>query len=630
MSKFEILDEYKDYKNKKGLVRSFDSDKKSIFRFISLKLFSKKYSEKLYKMFGITEDVKQIEALFYLGEKKVKNALKDKDINAEKFNKLVSGDEKICVSKDVQNYILKNVRYGILFNRATGLNISDIECFSVVSTTDIMEKSMLDILDEQNITKEKIKDVYDKYVDEILDEYMQDIELKNDTTLTFKDGILGMGGLQDHTKALSKEELNKIMLDLFNNENLKDFERNVSVGITHKITELIGVYNFDNLMKNPNYIKKEISTGIFNDISVKGKKYTTSQKEERVTLYNVWDQDTFEKKDNLDILRKRLLDELECKKITPDLTKKIKENVNIIDSISSKSIDKIKENADLYKDKLDELYLDYEIMSRENIIESIYDPSLDNNEIITDNLSEPLLLHFFQVDKKPIPLNKYLEDVKKKICDRNGVSIEYFDKIKGAKEELESAKKMYEIESNNYITNETVSSEAIGQVGTFDKRYVVDNSNQLSCMCVDSKDLLDQRIIRGKVALGFSKKTLSPDLIATISDKNIHSNKNINYVESKNNFSDFSSSLKELVNDDRKQENNEIVMFRNTEEATLKPSYIMYIGHDKLDSPKESEQLELIKKTLKESGINAPLKIFDGYTIRQKEKNVENKDINQR
>ncbi len=46
--------------------------------------------------------------------------------------------------------------------------------------------------------------------------------------------------------------------------------------------------------------------------------------------------------------------------------------------------------------------------------------------------------------------------------------------------------------------------------------------------------------IRGQITLGFfQEKTLSPELIATTSNKNIHSNKGIDYVESNNEFEDF-------------------------------------------------------------------------------------------
>ena len=63
------------------------------------------------------------------------------------------------------------------------------------------------------------------------------------------------------------------------------------------------------------------------------------------------------------------------------------------------------------------------------------------------------------------------------------------------------------------------------------------------------------------------------------------------------------------------------MLFRNSCEVSLKPSYVMYIGNDKLDSVVESENIELIKKQMKESGLEVPLVIFDRYSIREKIKN---------
>ena len=104
-----------------------------------------------------------------------------------------------------------------------------------------------------------------------------------------------------------------------------------------------------------------------------------------------------------------------------------------------------------------------------------------------------------------------------------------------------------------------------------------------------------------------------------MSNRNIHSNKGIDYVESNNPFEDFSASYDELVADEKRVgDNTEVVLFRNSYEASLKPSYVMYIGNDKLDSVVEKENIELIKKQMKESGLDVPFIILDRYSIREK------------
>ena len=49
----------------------------------------------------------------------------------------------------------------------------------------------------------------------------------------------------------------------------------------------------------------------------------------------------------------------------------------------------------------------------------------------------------------------------------------------------------------------------------------------------------------------------------------------------------------------------------------------MYIGNDKLDSIIEKGNIRLIKKQMKESGLDVPLVIFDRYSIKEKIKNNE-------
>ena len=164
----------------------------------------------------------------------------------------------------------------------------------------------------------------------------------------------------------------------------------------------------------------------------------------------------------------------------------------------------------------------------------------------------------------------------------------------------------------------------VGQVGSFDTSYITNTSNQLCAMIVKPKEILNGNGIRGQIALGFSKETLSPELIAMISNKNIHSNKGINYVESSNPFEDFSASYDELVSDEKKiGGNTEVVLFRNSYECSLKPSYVMYVGNDKLESTVENEKIELVRKQMKELGLEIPLVIFDRYSIKEKMKNNE-------
>ena len=186
-------------------------------------------------------------------------------------------------------------------------------------------------------------------------------------------------------------------------------------------------------------------------------------------------------------------------------------------------------------------------------------------------------------------------------------------------EEKEKLKSTYEGAQSLYIPSKSLDMVGIGQMGDFDTRYITNTSNQQSAMIVTAKDIAKGYGTRGNIALGFSKTTLTPDLIATISNKNIHSNKGIDYVESNNQFQDFSASYADLTNpENRDIRNNEVVLFRNTSESSLKPSYVMYISQSNdLSSGEERKNINTIKEQMKNAGLDVPIVIFEKTRINQ-------------
>lgn len=62
------------------------------------------------------------------------------------------------------------------------------------------------------------------------------------------------------------------------------------------------------------------------------------------------------------------------------------------------------------------------------------------------------------------------------------------------------------------------------------------------------------------------------------------------------------------------------MLFRNADMASLKPSYVMYIANEKLNSEKEIQGIEELKEQMKEVGLDVPLVIIDRYSILEKMK----------
>ena len=264
---------------------------------------------------------------------------------------------------------------------------------------------------------------------------------------------------------------------------------------------------------------------------------------------------------------------------------------------------------------MDSIFTDYEVANREDIINNVYTPPNQEMVIISDISQMPsgAMLHFFNPDSKMFAFDDYVQDLEEQRSQELGKAFHF------SEEEKEKLKSTYEGAQDHYIPSRSLDMVGLGQMGDFDTRYITNTSNQQSAMIVTAKDIAKGYGTRGNIALGFSKTTLTPDLIATISNKNIHSNKGIDYVESNNQFQDFSASYADLTNPkNRDIRNNEVVLFRNTFESSLKPSYVMYISQSNdLSSEEERKNINTIKEQMKNAGLDVPMVIFEKARINQ-------------
>lgn len=411
--------------------------------------------------------------------------------------------------------------------------------------------------------------------------------------------------IEDHVKIYTKEELQTILDKFFNKEKFEEKEKFVLMGVLQKYAELIDTYKYSNLIKYSDYVKKELELGIFEDIIVKGKTYTNNERKQLVKLSQKWSRDTLNKYQNLELLKTRML--------TLPTNKHIEHRIGKITEILKMDLEEIISCSETIKKEIDEVFLYYEAQNREDIINRVYNPE-NKDEIVVDNLSklgDGALLHFFG----PYSIIFSFEDYIRKL------ETNYNRKF--TNEEKNAAKDKFKVMSNNYIVNQSVPMIAIGQLNEF-YRYSVDVHNQLSSMFITAEDIYKMKGIRGNLALGFSKKTLEPEQIATISNKNIHSNKNIENIETENDFKDLSATYDELLNKEENEPNTEIVMYRNTDLTTLKPSYVFYISYQDINSKHERSNIEIYKEQMKCAGLNVPFVIFDNYTIKKElEKEIE-------
>lgn len=616
------IDEYKRYKNprySRELIAS-NNKNRNIFKYVQAKSLGRKYGEALYRHFKVMDDVESYEYLINLfGKKNIERALaNEKSTTAQVADKLFKAGNIENFNEIQANYVLKNMMNCIAFNRATNLNLSENQLGINPETfrrKSLNNKSMIDILKENNVTKDIIKEIYNIYGEEIISCYNGDAYLRNKTILKLDgkyENTSAVGGLQDHVTYYSEEDFNLIFQKYFNNEELSETEQYILIGLLAKESDLIGTYTIKHLRESSEYIKSEINVGIFDDIVISGKRYTNEERKKIATLCKGWNKDDLNRYNNLGLLRHRL----------NSLSKKqnVLKTIYTIDEILLKPLDEIVVKSNEILDFMDYAFMEYEIENRNQVVEKVYNPEKKQEIVITDfsQMNTAAMLHFFNPNRTMSNFDAYVKDLEEKRSKQLGKRFEF------SENEKEAMLLQYQAKENQYITNYAIDFEVIGQVGSFDTRYITNTSNQLCTMVVTPKEIFEGNGIRGQIALGFSKETLSPELIATISDKNIHSNKGIDYVESNNSFKDFSVSYDELVSDEKRfGDNTEVVLFRNSYESSLKPSYVMYVGNDKLESGVEKENIELIKKQMKELGLEVPLVIFDRYSIRKKMKNNE-------
>lgn len=487
--------------------------------------------------------------------------------------------------------------------QTTELNIADF--MHGINPREIYRNSsdcLINIFYREKITKKKLENLFNSYGEKILIEYLNDLYIRNKSILTRN----SYGIMEDHVNIYDEKKLGDIIKKYFKDEDLSEEEEYILMGIFQKCAEMLDVYKYRNMMKYEKYVKAEINLGIFQNIVVEGKKYRNKERKTLVKLAMVWNRDTLSKYENLELLKDRFM-------ALPNGAK-FKEE---IENIQNMEYQRIIKNSNIVKKAIERLYLEYEVSNRQAIINNAYMPvKSENKDVIIDDLSkmeEGAILHFFGIYTKVFSLENYLYKLEK----------EYGRKL--SPDEKKSARKSFESKSNTFITHNSVNMKAIGE-SINGEIYNVNTSNQLSCMLIKFENILKMQGTRGNLALGFSKDTLSPELIATISNKNIHSNKNIEYIETENDFKDFSCNYEELLNMDSEETNTELVMFRNIDLASLKPSYILYISYKDLQSESEKRNIEVCKEKMKEAGLDVPLVIFDTYTMNKKIKEKENEE----
>lgn len=275
--------------------------------------------------------------------------------------------------------------------------------------------------------------------------------------------------------------------------------------------------------------------------------------------------------------------------------------------------------------ELEEIYLEYEVLYRKDLIDNLYIPQDEVTIIENYKDMKPQLLHQFIRNPEKFK-NMEIKKLKEKIISER-TDTNTSDEL--TTEEKQRFEKMYTtIEANldpykvNYTTdgNGTSYSDSFGL-----DAYHSDTTNQISASVFEGEEFIRSNYV-GILGIGFNRETLSPEAIAISSNQYLTTNKGINNLEynEEKEFYSMSAPFSELV---KSNGESEIVMHRRGLDFDTKASYI-FATIDSSDKDSTNRIMQEIEKMRKKEGLKVV--IYDLNKIRESYEKDMKKENNER
>ena len=499
------------------------------------------------------------------------------------INKSKNGDE---FSTNIIDYLKLKGRNAyansLLIGNVTGKYNFNSFCY------DSVKELNLDAFSKDN--KDLLQDVKSHFVEYIV----KNNERKN----TFAERIqVGKSLMRDLSQDLNKEELVKDFDKVLNGEDTNDEHTKPEV-ISNYLMKTIGVYTKEDIKENFDFVLYDIDKGDKNDIDERRRKYL---------LHSNLSNDQLGKIEEVKVLKLRL------QKINGEVSEQLISRLNNIEN-----------NLDENITELEDIYSDYEVLSREDLIEHLFVPQ--NDVTIVENVSDlkPQLIHQFIRNPEKFR-NKEIEKIKEKIIK------ERFDKNNSQELTEEEQERLEELMNgvNENLNQYKVNYSTDGKGATYTDssgfdRYRSDTSNQISASVFEGKEFLESPDV-GIVGVGFNEETLTTDAIAISSNSYKTTNKGLNNLEynEENEFEEMSSTFSELI---KSKGRSEIVMHRRGMDFDTKASYI-FATIDSSNKKQTAGIMNEIEQIRKKEGLKVV--IYDKYKIREsmeKDRQLQDKE----
>lgn len=390
----------------------------------------------------------------------------------------------------------------------------------------------------------------------------------------------------DYTKDINKEEIELIF------ENAVKFHKTYVFDLVELrviygyLLKTLGNYSIDDICNNFDFVKSDLDSD--------NEKKLFERQSEFKELKNLSDIERKNIKE-IDLLEERLkLIQNENSKVLLERLYRIKDN--LIENI----------------DELNDIYLEYEILLREDIVDKLYIPS--NELTVVDNYLDlkPQLIHMFV--RNPAKFRRELEEKIKESIIKERKNDNYDEELT-EEEYSEFIRRKSIINAELDQTQVNYSFEPIGHYTDSSgfRGYKSDTSNQIAASIYSAEYFLNAYKRVGLIGIGFNKEGLTPEAIALSSSSYLTTNMGLNNIEYNENkeFDRMSAPYEELKENDGKSE---VVMFRRNMDYDTKASYI-FCTIDSSDEKKSKEILERCRELNKSSKLK--LVVYDLYKIRK-------------
>ena len=435
-------------------------------------------------------------------------------------------------------------------------------------------------------------------IQDLKSHFVEYIVSNNERKNTFAERIqAGKSFMRDLSQDLNKEEVIKDFDRVLNGENTNDNYTKPEV-ISNYLMKTIGVYTKEDIKGNFNFVLYDIDRDDNNNIDERRRKYL---------LHSNLSNNQLRKIEEAKVLKLRL------QKINGEVSEQLISRLNNIEN-----------NIDENIAELEDIYSDYEVLSREDLIEHLFVPQ--NDVTIVENVSDlkPQLIHQFIRNPEKFR-NKEIEKIKEKIISERFNKNNTKELTEDEQEKLNELMNRVDENLNQYKVNYSTDGKGTSYTDSsgFD-RYRSDTSNQISASVFEGKEFLESPDV-GIVGVGFNEETLTTDAIAISSNSYKTTNKGLNNLEynEENEFEEMSSTFSELI---KSKGRSEIVMHRRGMDFDTKASYI-FATINSSNKEQTAGIMNEIEQIRKKEGLKVV--IYDKYKIREsmeKDRQLQDKE----